>query len=218
MKVVIFGTGKHAAMVHYLFTHDSPYEVVAFCVDRAYLPANGGRLMGLPVVATEDLTAHYPASAYHLHIAVGQPRARQRLYESAKALGYSFASYISSKASVWPDLVVGEHVFIDQPTFIHPLVVVGDNTFIMGPIIGHHSIIGSHTLISACTLGGGMQVGDSTFIGMGAVVNENICIGAHNIIGSGAIITQNTEEGAVYTAPASKKRLADARRVALFRR
>lgn len=218
MKIILYGLGKQAELMHYLFTHDSPQEVAGFCVEAAYLPPNPAGLRGLPVVAFEDLSSHYPPSAYQLHIAVGQPKARQRLYEAAKAMGYGFASYISSKASIWPDLVVGEHVFIDQPTVIHPLVSVGDNTFIMGPIIGHHSIVGSNILLSTCTLGGGAQVGNGTFIGMGAVVNENVRIGSHNLIGAGAIITQHTEEGAVYTAPAAKKRLVDARRVALFRR
>lgn len=218
MKTVIYGIGRQAELTHYFFTHDSPHEVAAFCVDAAYLPPSPARLRGLPIIAFEDLSQSYPPSTYQLHIAVGQPRARQRLYEAAKALGYRFTSYVSSKASVWPDLVLGEHVFIDQPTFIHPLVTIGDNTFLSGPTIGHHSIIASHVLLSTATLGGNVKVGQGSFIGMGAVVNENLRIGQYNIIGAGAIITRSTEEGAVYTAPVAERRPVDARRVALFRR
>ncbi|MGI4862760.1 MAG: acetyltransferase [Janthinobacterium lividum] len=217
-KTIIYGIGRQAELMHYLFTHDSPQEVAAFCVDAAYLPPSPAGLRGLPIVAFEDLSQRYPPSAYQLHIAVGQPKARQRLFEAAKALGYSFTSYISSKASVWPDLVLGEHVLIDQSSIIHPLVTVGDNTFLTGPTIGHHNVIGSHILLSTATLGGNAQIGHGTFIGMGAVVNENLRIGQHNIIGSGAIITRSTNDGAVYTARAAEKRLVDARRVALFRR
>lgn len=218
MKTIVYGTGRQAELMHYLFAHDSPHEVAAFCIEAAYLPASPAGLRGLPVVAFEELSHRYPPTAYQLHIALGQPKARQRLYEAAKALGYGFTSYISSKASVWPDLVLGEHVFIDQPSVIHPLVTVGNNAFLIGPKIAHHSVIGSHVLLTGTTLGGNVQVGDGTFMGMGSVVKENLRIGQHNIIGAGAIITRHTADGAVYTAPAAEKRSVDARRVALFRR
>jgi len=217
MQVVIFGTGKHAEMVHYLFTHDSPYEVVAFCVGKAYLPALGGQLLGLPVVAFEELTSHYPAADYLLHIAVGQPRGRRKIYEESKAAGYAFASYISSKAIVWPDMVVGEHVFIDPTSGMHPYVTIGDNTMLIGVKIGHHSIIGSNVLMSGSTVGGNVQIGDNTFVGMGAVINENVRVGHNNIIGAGALIGKHTDDNAVYTGEYSKKRLVDASRITMFR-
>jgi sugar O-acyltransferase (sialic acid O-acetyltransferase NeuD family) len=217
MNVVIFGTGKHAEMVHYLLTHDSPYQVVAFCVGQTYLPATGGQLLGLPVVAFEDLASHYPASAYQLHIAVGQPRARRQVYEQAKAAGYSFASYISSRAIVWPDLVVGEHVFIDPTSGMHPYVTIGDNTMLIGVKIGHHSVIGSNVLMSGTTVGGNARIGDDTFAGMGAVINENVHVGRGNIIGAGALIGKHTDDNAVYTGEYSKKRLVDASRISVFK-
>jgi len=217
MNVVIFGTGKHAEMVHYLFTHDSPYQVAAFCVGQTYLPAAGSHLLGLPVVAFEDLASHYPASAYHLHIAVGQPKARRHIYEQVKAAGYSFASYISSRAIVWPDLVVGEHVFIDPTSGMHPYVTIGDNTMLIGVKIGHHSIIGSNILMSGTTVGGNARIGDDTFAGMGAVINENVRVGRNNIIGAGALIGKHTDDNAVYTGEYSKKRLVDANRISVFK-
>jgi len=218
MKIVIYGLGKQAEMVHYLFTHDSPHQVAAFCVDAAYLPAENTLFSGLPVVSFEDLTAHYPATDYGLHIAVGQVKARQRIYETAKAWGYSFASYISSKARIWPDLITGEHVFIDQVMDIHPCVSVGNNTMLIGCRIGHHTRIGDHVLMSGVTVGGGATVGDNTFIGMGTVVNEGISIGQNNIIGSGCLISRSTADYAVFSGAASKPRAVDAKRIALFRK
>jgi sugar O-acyltransferase (sialic acid O-acetyltransferase NeuD family) len=218
MKIVIYGAGKHAELTHYFFTHDSPHEVVAFCVDAAYLPSASATFMGLPLVAFEDIRDNYPPSDYRLHIALGQVQARQQIFELTKAQGYRFASYISTKATIWPDLILGEHGFIDPSAIIHPCVILGDNVMLISPRIGHHSIIGSHVLMSGATLGGGVTVGDNTFIGMGAIVNEKVAIGHHNIIGSGALIIQDTENNAVYTGQASKKRLVTADRVALFQR
>ncbi|MCB2375993.1 acetyltransferase [Hymenobacter sp. BT635] len=218
MQIVIYGIGKQAQMTHYLFTHDSPDEVVAFCVDAAYLPADNGLFMGLPVVSFESLEDHYAPADYVLHIAIGQVKGRRRVYEAAKARSYSFASYISSKAQTWPDLVVGEHVFIDPICFIHPYVTIGDNAMLLGVIVGHHNYIGSHSTISACTIGGGATIGYGTFIGMGTVINENLVVGSNNIIGSGCLVTRSTADNAVFSAPATKPRAIDASRIAMFRK
>lgn len=37
MDIIIFGVGSQAELAHYFFTHDSDYQVVAFCIDAAYL-------------------------------------------------------------------------------------------------------------------------------------------------------------------------------------
>ena len=153
MKIVIYGAGKHAELTHHFFTHDSPHEVVAFCVNAAYLPSANATFMGLPLVAFEEISGYYPSSDYHLHIALGQVQARQQIFESTKAQSYHFASYISTRANIWPDLIVGDNAFIDPSAIIYPCVTLGDNVMVIGCIVGHHSVVGSHVLISGAILG-----------------------------------------------------------------
>ena len=50
--VVIFGTGDFARIAARYLDVDSPHEVVAFTVNRAYVDAS--ELRGLPVVPFED--------------------------------------------------------------------------------------------------------------------------------------------------------------------
>ena len=42
-KLVIFGAGDIARLAHHYFTHDSPHEVAAFVVDRAFRTATSSR-------------------------------------------------------------------------------------------------------------------------------------------------------------------------------
>ena len=42
--VVIFGTGEIARLAHYYFTHDSNYEIVAFCCDDRVHQVDGAQL------------------------------------------------------------------------------------------------------------------------------------------------------------------------------
>jgi sugar O-acyltransferase (sialic acid O-acetyltransferase NeuD family) len=217
-KVILCGLGKQAELTHLLFTHDSDYMVAAFCVEMAYFEQAPLHMLGLPVVAFETMLADYPPTEYCIHIAIGQNHARQRLFEKAKSLGYSFASYISAQVRLWPSTVIGEHVFIDQYTWIHPFVTIGDNTLLIGARIGHHSRIGQHSLLSSCILGGSVMVGDKSFVGMGTIINDNVTVGHHNLIGSGCLIARSTPDNAVYSAPATKQRTVSADRVKLFNR
>ena len=57
-KLIIFGTGELAQIVHYFFKHDSDYCPVAFTVDGAYLEE--ANYEGLPVVAFEECPAVSP--------------------------------------------------------------------------------------------------------------------------------------------------------------
>ena len=63
---------------------------------------------GLPVVPFEEVEEHYPPSDYALFIPMTASKMnhnRRLLYETGKAKGYQFISYISSKATVLTDRI-----------------------------------------------------------------------------------------------------------------
>ena len=74
-QIVVFGSGRFAAMNHFYFTHDSPYEVAAFTVDRAHLQADS--LLGRPMIPFEELAAAYPPDEYLLALPLGFKRVNQ---------------------------------------------------------------------------------------------------------------------------------------------
>ena len=68
-RLVIVGAHAIAEVAFEYFTHDSPYEVVAFTLERDFLERDA--LFGRPVVAFEELEERYPA-ATHDHAAHGR--------------------------------------------------------------------------------------------------------------------------------------------------
>src|SRR5206468_9822702 len=89
-----------------------------------------GELFGRPIVAFEDMQAIHPPSDHELFVAVGygeMNRFRARLFNEAKNKGYTLASYISSKAFVWRNAVIGENAFIFEGNVIQPFVTIGDD-------------------------------------------------------------------------------------------
>ena len=116
---------------------------------RAYFKKN--KLFGLPIVPFEDLTELFAPNEYSIFVATVYTqlnRLRTRLYLQAKEWGFNIASYISSKAFIWPNVEVGEHCFIFEDNTVQPFVTLGVNNILWsGNHIGHHSIIKNNCFI-----------------------------------------------------------------------
>lgn len=205
-KLIIYGIGKFTDYIKYAFQHDSSYEVMAQCLESNYLNKITPPEDSLPIVNFEDLNSSYPPDEYDLFIAVGNDSIRERLFESAKNKGYKLASYLSSKATYWDNMEIGENVFISEDSAMQPFVKIGNNTMIIGARIGHHCMIGSNVLLSLTFLGANVIIGDNSFLGLNSAVKPGIRIGDKNIIGMGCNILKDTKEGEVYTAAKTSKR------------
>jgi sugar O-acyltransferase (sialic acid O-acetyltransferase NeuD family) len=205
-KVVIFGTGSFAEVVHFYLIHDSRHEVIAFTVHEGHLSDN--QFKGLPVVPFESIEQDFPPDSFKMFIAVGYKqlnKVRARIYEEAKRKGYELITYISSKCTYWGESI-GDNCFIFEDNTIQPFVKIGNDVVMWsGNHIGHHSAIGDHCFISShVVISGHVQVGPHCFIGVNASTRENIRIGESCIIGAGALIMKSTKDKEVYIGNGTK--------------
>lgn len=207
-KLVLFGAGDIARLAHFYFTHDSPHEVVAFCVDDAYRTAT--EFLGLPLVGFAEVTRHYPPEDYQMFIAVSYARMNQlraEKYTKAKALGYALVSYVSSRATALLRAPIGDNCFILEDNTLQPFVTIGNNvTLWSGNHIGHDSAIEDHCFISShVVVSGHCTIGAYSFIGVNATLRNAIRIAPYSLIGPGAVILKDTVEYGVYLAPPAKR-------------
>jgi sugar O-acyltransferase (sialic acid O-acetyltransferase NeuD family) len=203
-KLVIIGDSAFAEIAYEYFTHDSPYEVVGFTVEAAYLKRE--RLFGLPVVPFETLSDWFPASDVEFFAALVYTqlnRLRTRLYGAAKQKGYRPASYVSSRAFVWPNVKLGEHCFIFEDNTVQPFVTLENNVVLWsGNHVGHHSTVRANCFVSShVVISGFCDVGENSFLGVNATVANNVTIGKDNWIGPSVLISRDTKPGELYTAP-----------------
>jgi len=207
-KLIIFGAEDNAQLAAFYFTHDSDYDVVAMTVDQAYV--NSADKFGLPLVPFETVEEQFPPGECDMFVAIGYSqlnRLRREKYEAAKAKGYSIATYLSSKATVWSGFAPGENCFILEDNTIQPFATVGDNvTLWSGNHIGHHSRISSHCfLTSHVVVSGGVEIGEHCFIGVNSTIRDRVRIGAECVIGAGSLITADVEDKGVYAPPATER-------------
>ena len=205
-----------AEFICYSFMNDSNYQVVAFCVDDAYVPPAGSTLLKLPILSLSQVIKDFPPDHHKMHIAIGRNSARESVYNKVSDLGYTFANYISSKANVWPDLVIGNNTFIDQCCDIQPFVTIGNNCMLIGARIGHHSTLQHNVLLSGNILAGNVTIGNNSFLGINSAVKEDITIGSHNIIGAGVFINKHTEDYAIVSNASVPQRVGNSKRFVMF--
>lgn len=213
-KIVIFGLGETAHLAYEYFTHDPAYhdhEVVAFCCDAEYIKEP--TFLGLPVVAMDDIAAHYPPADHFAFAAASSGslnRTRATLYQKAKSLGYPFVSYVSSRAFVWHNVEIGENCFILEDNTLQPFTRIGNNVVLWsGNHIGHRSMIEDHCfLTSHVVVSGYCKVGPYSFMGVNSALADHVTVAADNFIGMGTILNKNTVENGFYVGnPAELKKV-----------
>ena len=189
-------------------THDAQRKIAAFTIDASYVESDTHE--GLPLVAFQQLADNFPPETHDILLPLGHTGMndfRRQRCEQAKAMGYTLAHYVSSRASVWPDLAVKENVIIYEHAILQSFVTLGSNVTVRsGANIGHHSRIGSHSFIaSGVVTGGNVTIGDHSFIGLGATLRDTVSIGRRCFIGAGAVVIADTADDGVYVGNPARR-------------
>lgn len=206
-ELVLFGTGHEAMVAHYYFTCDSEHRVAAFTVDADRLESS--TFLDLPVVAFEDVASVFPPSHYKMHVPIAYTRVnklRAEKYDASKALGYELVTYISSNASVWPYLQIGDNGFVADKVVIQPYVRIGNDVVIQpGSHLGHHTVVKDHCFLSAnVTILGSVTIEPYCVLGGNATVRNRITVARESVIGAGALVLRDTLERGVYIGAAAR--------------
>jgi sugar O-acyltransferase (sialic acid O-acetyltransferase NeuD family) len=213
-RLIVVGDSLFAEIAYEYFTHDSDCEVVAFAVERAHLKRD--QLFDLPVVAFEEMHERYAPAEHSFYAAAGYGqlnRLRTRLYQEAKAKGYTPASYVSSRAFVWRNVQMGEHCFIFENNVVQPFVQLSANCVLWsGNHIGHHSRIGANCFISShVVISGSCEVGENCFFGVNSTVADGVRIPRDCLIGANSLITRDLAENQLIKTTAGEVHRVTAR-------
>lgn len=207
-KLIIFGVGKTAELAHFYFTNDSQYQVIAFTANSKYIETD--TFCGLPVYEFEDIETRFAVEDVYIFAAIANTKmnkVRENIIKDAKKKGYRLASYISTKATIFENVLLGEHCFILEDNTIQPFVEIGDNNILWsGNHIGHHSKIGHNNFITShVVVSGNTVIGNNCFIGVNSSLRDGITIANESLIGAGSFISRNTEKKGVYKTKFAEK-------------
>jgi sugar O-acyltransferase (sialic acid O-acetyltransferase NeuD family) len=206
--LVIAGTGTVGQLAAFYFETDGGRTIAAFTVDDTHRTVDS--IDGLPVVPFERVAETYPPDRYDLFVAFGYRRInydanrfRERRYHDARALGYTLASYVSSRSIVSPGTLEGDNCLVMEGALVQPFATVGSNVILWsGAHVGHGSRIGDHTFLAAhAVVSGNVTVEANAFLGSNCTIRDGVTIATSCVIGAGTVIAHDTLPRGVYASP-----------------
>jgi sugar O-acyltransferase (sialic acid O-acetyltransferase NeuD family) len=205
VKVVIVGARRFARRMYVYLSQDGGRDVAAFAVPREYL--DEAEVLGLPVVALEELEARFSPEEHEACVAVGYVRTnrvRAELCDELEGRGYGLVSYRSSRATVWGE-VAPRHTLVLDDAVIGPFARVGEDVIVNGANVNHDAVVEDHCFIgTGATIGGEARVGAYSFVGLNATIRNEVTIAPRCVIGAGAFVKRDTQEGEVYSAASAE--------------
>lgn len=208
-NLIIVGAGEFAEIAYEYFTFDSSYEVVGFAVESKYLCDN--ELFGKPIVPFEELSEFYPPEKFYTFVALYYGklnRNRTRLYNICKTMGYTCATYISSRAFVWHNVQIGENTFVFEDNTLQYKAVIGNNVVLWsGNHVGHRTVIEDNCwLTSHDVVSGFCRIGKNSFIGVNATIGDEVVLGEDTVLGAGAVTVKSLyDKAGVYVGNPVRK-------------
>jgi len=186
-KLILIGGGGHCAACVDVIELAKEYEIVGF-VDK---DANS-ELLGYPLLGNDESLAELRCKFDYALITVGQitsPAVRNRLFQQAKMLGYTFPSIISPRAYVSRHAEIGEGTIIMHDALINTRANVGRNCIINSKALVEHDAVVEDDchIATGAIVNGGTLVRRGTFIGSNAVTKEGVKTNENDFIKAGSL-------------------------------
>ena len=199
-KLVLFGTGRGAAVAHRFLTSDTDHDIAGFTVDGHYVTESTHR--GLPLVAFEEVEKRFPPDGFRMLILLGYQGMnglRAQKFREAKAKGYTLGSYVASDIFRAEPIKVGENCFILDNQSISLDVTIGDDVVMWSSNhIGDRTEIKDHAWVSShVTVAADVTIGERAFLGIGATITNGVRIGLGCFVGANVLATSDTSDGSV---------------------
>ncbi len=209
MRVLIFGGGGHAKVVHDVIAA-TPGAVVVGFVDRTSAAIGGERasLLGMPVWSEAEFAQG--ARAYDaLAVAIGDNFTRERVFLRLRALDPAalFPVFRHPSAIIADDVEIGEGSVVMPRVVVNRSAVVGRFCVLnTGAIVEHDCQIDDFVSVSpAAAIGAACRIGRHSFLGIGCSLRHGVAVGANTVLGGGAALVRDAADNAVYVGTPARR-------------
>ena len=184
-KVIIIGAGGHGKVVA---------DIVTACGDTVvgFLDDDPSKENVLGPVCN---ATHYPDCRFVA--AIGNNEVRKKV---SAFLPVSWHTAVHPTAVISPSAVIGEGTVVMANAVINAEARIGAHCIVnTAAVVEHENILADFVHLSPCAaLGGTVQIGESTHVGIGACIRNNLTICGGCTIGAGAVVVQDIEEPGTY--------------------
>jgi sugar O-acyltransferase (sialic acid O-acetyltransferase NeuD family) len=200
IPLILVGGGGHCMSCIDVIEQEDKY-VIKGILDKEEVI--GRKILGHPVIGTDNLIPELVKKDLHFLITVGQIKSagiRKGIFESLKAHRAKIATIISPRSYISKHSFIGEGTIVMHGATINVRAIVGLNAIInSNALIEHETIIGDHVHIStAAIVNGNVKIGDEVFVGSNSVLCNNIEVAGPTIIGAGSTVIRSITAPGTY--------------------
>jgi sugar O-acyltransferase (sialic acid O-acetyltransferase NeuD family) len=193
---LVYGAGGHAKTVLATIEALGKYKVLFLLDDDAARHNRvhyGHRVSG----GREKLAEIVDQGVAYGIVAVGDNAKRAELAQALRESGIELMRAIHPTAALLGGCHIGAGAAVLAHAFIGADAVIGENAIIsVGAVVGHDSQVGSFAqLCPQVALAGQTEVGDYSFIGMGAAILPGVRVGSRVIVGANAVVNRDLPDG-----------------------
>ncbi|MCW1311250.1 MAG: acetyltransferase [Candidatus Parvarchaeota archaeon] len=196
----IIGAGGHGQVIYDCAVAQG-FKVLGFVDDNRKLW--GAYISGTEVIGPISVVRNLDCL---LVVAVGDNKKRENIVKELGLVSEKYAKIIH------PSAVIGSSVEILEGSMIIGGVVINTQTKIGRHVIinthssiDHHNIIGDFVHIApGVHTGGAVEIGEGTFVGIGASIINNIRIGKNVIVGAGSVVISDIPDNVVVVGVPAK--------------
>lgn len=193
--VIVVGASGHAKVVIDILERAEVHRIVGLTNREGA----GAPLWDYPVLGkTAELpaiAARAGASGYVL--GVGNNGVRRAVSQRMRAEAPSVTLYaaVHPSASIGRDVEIGAGTVIMAGAMVNPSCRIGVGCVInTGASLDHDSVMEDFaSLAPGAVVGGTCRIGTEAWVGIGATVVQQICIGARAIVGAGSTVLRDVE-------------------------
>jgi len=195
IKFILYGAGGHAAVVEAATICCGSFDVVTVLDDGKNI---GEKLVNAKITGGfEKLAELFNMGTKIVHIAVGNNKIRETLFQEIKNLKFEILSLTHPTAVIETGAEIGEGTFIAAQAVVGTRTILGKSCIINTAATVDHDII-IEDFVHVCpgvNLAGDVKIGKRTMIGIGAAVIQGITIGKDCVIGAGAVVVRDVPAG-----------------------
>lgn len=197
-RLIIIGAGGHGKVIADNAIRNG-YTNISFVDDYVT-----GACLGYPIIGTVDLIETLNDGRTDFVIAIGNNETRKGI---AEKYDVNWATLIHPAAHIAINVNIGKGTVVMAGAIVNSCAKIGNHCIInTTSIVEHDNVIDDYAHISPrVALGGTVHVGESTHIGIGATVMNNIKVHSGCIIGAGAVVVKNIENSGIYVGVPAKE-------------
>ena len=204
-RLIIVGAGGHGRVIADIAQKRNEYATIAFLDDGDMRES-----MGIPVIGKTNEIEKY-VEDYDIFVAIGNNSVRERFIERLLSLGAKIPTLIHPNAVVASSVEIGIGTCVMAGAIINPCAKLGKGVILNTcGVVDHDGVVEDYAHVSVgAQLAGMVRLGKKTFLGIGAVVKNNVSVCGNCMIGAGAVVVKNIDEEGTYIGVPAKKTVVE---------